>query len=155
MTLILLRDVFNWAASRLKLFEVRDKDVDRAIATFDRQLDLWVQYAREFAGETAHCPGAVLVSYLDWSRDADYRAGILARIGLPLRDNTADHVPAVGGGSSFDRTDFAGSAADMKTLERWVFLQEPRFAPVLGALQARRDVIEPLNARLFGQGWVL
>jgi len=154
---LLLRDFFNWAASRIKLFEYRKQDVDAVIQNFDRLIMLWLSYAREFSAETGflQVEDVVRVSYPRWAGDAEYRAYLLGRLGLPLRDNSNRVVPKVGGGSSFDTTTLSGQADKMAVGERWKYLRQDRFAPLRAAIRARRAEIEPLNHALFDQPWVI
>ena len=155
--ILLLRDFFNWASSRLKLFEYRKQDINAVIRNFDRLIGLWLSYAREFAGETRFLDSeeVVRIAYPRWAGDAEYRAHILGRLGLPLANNANDTVPAVGGGSSFDSTALSGQAGKMAVQDRWRYLLEDRFAPVIKSIQARRGDLEGRNQALFDQPWVL
>ncbi|WP_075219867.1 alpha/beta fold hydrolase [Acuticoccus yangtzensis] len=153
--ILLVRDFFNWAASRLRLYEVRNKDLGAAMANFDAMISLWATYAREYLGETRYLRDAVTISFTRWASDEAYRAALLEKIGLPVVDNSNHRVPDVGGGSSFDQTAFSGAAAEMATSERWRHLNHERYAPAVAVMKRRRKDIEPLNKAIFGADWVL
>lgn len=152
---LLFRDFFNWAASRIRLMEYRKKDIAPVIRDFNPLIDIWLLYAREFLAETDHLGDhdVVRVSYPRWSRDAEYRGYLLGRMGLPFHDNSNSKVPDVGGGSSFDKTSFSGSAVDMQTDQRWTYLLDDRFGPVRAAITARRAALEQYNHAAFGLEW--
>jgi hypothetical protein len=155
---LLLRDFFNWISSRLKLFDYRGKDTLKAAKNIDGLINLWLLYAREFAGETAYLGNSdiVKVAYPRWVDDAEYRAWILGAIGIPLNDNSNGYVPDVGGGSSFDLTIYSGSAGNMAVSERWeFFLNDERFTTARKRVQERRSEIELLNESIFRVPWVL
>lgn len=153
--ILLLRDFFNWAASRIRLKEYRNQDTAPLIADFSPLIKLWLNYAREFAGDTDYLADehVVKISYPRWTKDAEYRAWILGQLHVPLKDNRNDKVPDVGGGSSFDKDSFSGSGSQMKTDERWHYLLEPRFAPIRATIEAHREKIESYNYSLFGVEW--
>jgi hypothetical protein len=43
----------------------------------------------------------------------------------------------------------------MAVQERWHYLLEPQFAPVIEVIKANRTEIEALNSAIFGAPWVL
>ncbi|WP_187394084.1 hypothetical protein, partial [Oceaniovalibus sp. ACAM 378] len=152
---LLCRDFFNWAASRIRLMEYRKQDISSTVADFNPMIDLWLSYAREFVGDTDHLgtDGVVRISYPRWVNDPEYRAYLLGRMDLPLHDNSNGKVPDVGGGSSFDKITFSGSATTMKTDERWHYLLDDRFGPIRAIIQSRRAEIEEYNGRAFDMDW--
>jgi hypothetical protein len=112
---LILRDPFNWLASRLKI-GFRDVKGPRVRT----MIDLWLEYAREFLGETTLVPRpTVFVNYNRWFSDLQYRGQLAEELGVPLLDEGIGQVATHAGGSSFDGTAFAGRAQDMKVLERW------------------------------------
>jgi len=153
--ILLLRDFFNWAASRVKLMEFRGQNTALIIENFNPMIDLWISYSKEFSRVTCFIADHELVTiiYNRWVIDAEYRSYILGAIGLPLLDNSNNDVPDVGGGSSFDKTSFSGAAANMKTTERWTYLLDQRFQPVISAITSRRDDLEQYQLNLFGMKW--
>jgi hypothetical protein len=112
--ILLARDFFNWASSRLKLFEYRKQDVSAQIRNFAPLIALWISYAREFSGETDFLRGeeVVKISYSRWTQDRECRSYILGRLGLPLVNNSNDVVLAVGGGSIFRYYIFFGACRE-------------------------------------------
>src|SRR6185437_1850314 len=113
--LLLVRDFYNWIASRVRLLENKGKLPDDIFGKLDLQIRLWIMYAREFVGETRHLQSVetVPVRFDRWSDDEPYRLEILERLGIAVLNNTRSIVPKSGGGSSFDGTRFSGSAESM------------------------------------------
>jgi len=150
--LLILRDFYNWIASRVRLFEKKGfatNELSRAIVP---HVKLWIVYAREFIGETNFLGGGEVVplSFNRWLNDEDYRAHVLGRLRLPLRNNSRAHVPNVGGGSSFDETRFSGDAESMNLLGRWRHLEEPPYAAVLDTIEEHAETIDRYNSQIFG-----
>jgi hypothetical protein len=116
-TLLLLRDPYNWSASyKEKSKEPQDDSV---------WPELWMEYAREFTGRTNHlAPSPLRVNYNRWFRNLDYRKEISDALGLEFTDRNLEVVTDHAGGSSFDKTDFSGSAQEMKVMERWKMYQD-------------------------------
>lgn len=155
--ILLLRDFFNWVSSRLKLFDYRGQNTVNAALRIDTLIDLWLLYAREFLGATTHLgnTNVVKISYPRWAVDSEYRAWILGALGAPLKNNVNDHVPNVGGGSSFDTTTYSGRAGEMAIQNRWgFFLEDDRFGFARERVGERRAEIEPLNKEIFDAPWV-
>ena len=153
--ILLLRDFFNWVSSRLKLFEYRKQHLPDRAKTTNSLIDLWLRYAREFAGDTNYLlsdPEAevVKISYNRWIRDAEYRIELLRLIGTPVKKNDIGHVPDVGGGSSFDATAFSGKSSEMKVEERWKYLLGDEFTDVRKTILARKSSIDEYNTPIFG-----
>ena len=149
---LIFRDFYNWIASRVRLFEKKGfatADLSRAIVP---HIKLWIVYAKEFAGETSFLGsrGVVLLSFNSWFSDEAYRADVLARLRVPLKDNSRAHVPNVGGGSSFDEIRFSGEAQSMDLLDRWIHLEEPRYGAVLDVLDGYAETIDRYNSLIFG-----
>lgn len=110
--ILVLRDLHNFIASRLRAF-------DFIGYPFEDHAELWASHAREFAGETQLLPGVVKINFNTWVRQREYRAEISKLLGLQFTDAGLQHVPRIGGGSSFDGTDYDGRAQDMDVMNRW------------------------------------
>jgi len=110
---LILRDPFNLLASRYKKQYLSVKGAGSVV-------DLWLQYAREFVGETQYLKNPkVLINYNRWVVDRDYRQAIAQQLGLTFSDAGIDYVGSYGGGSSFDGMALRGQAAQMEVNQRW------------------------------------
>lgn len=94
---IILRDPYNWIASRIKLKQkIQDISVDNQI------IDLWKQYAREFLGETNILgEQKVCVNYNKFIIDQNYQKEICDMLGIAHEKMSLDHQLNFGFGSSF------------------------------------------------------
>jgi hypothetical protein len=116
--LLILRDPFNLFASRFKggMIDVKSKRLTA--------VDLWIQYAKEFLGETNHLnQKKILINYNQWVSDIDYRKKLSLRLGLLFSDTGLRKVASLGGGSSFDGQAMNGRGNQMSVLERWKHFQ--------------------------------
>ncbi|HTT96861.1 MAG TPA: hypothetical protein VMF58_02340 [Rhizomicrobium sp.] len=146
---LLLRDFYNWLASRIKLIEKRSGGgVDLARRTRS-MIRMWLAYAREFSGETVQLgEGLERISYGRWVSDESYAATVLERLGVPLLNIARSVVPKTGGGSSF-----GGEEADVKGLfERWKYLLVPDYDGVRAVVADFRKEIDAHNQNIFGFG---
>jgi len=150
--ILLLRDFYNWIASRVRLFENKGRATEDLAAKVEAQIRLWIMYAREFVEETKYLGehDTVPVRFDRWSNDDTYRLEILRRLGIPVLNNACSVVPRAGGGSSFDGTRFSGSAEEMDVLNRWRYLEAPEHGALLCLLSQRRTEIEEYNQKIFG-----
>jgi len=150
--LLLLRDFYNWIASRVRLLENKGRITDDILDKTDLSIRLWIMYAREFVGETKHLQSVetVPVRFDRWSDDEPYRLEILERLGIAARNNTRSIVPKAGGGSSFDGTRFSGDAESMDLQSRWKYLETPEYRPLLERIARRREKIDEYNRQIFG-----
>jgi hypothetical protein len=150
--ILLLRDFYNWIASRVRLFENKGRATEDLVPKIEAQIRLWIMYAREFVEETKHLGDhdTVPVRFDRWSNDDAYRLEILRRLNIPVLNNACSVVPRAGGGSSFDGTRFSGSAEEMDVLNRWRYLEAPEHGALLCLLSQRRREIEEYNQKIFG-----
>jgi len=150
--LLLVRDFYNWIASRIRLLQNKGMLTDDIFSRVDFQIRLWIMYAREFVGETQHLQSVETVSvrFDRWSDDEAYRLEILERLGIAVLNNTRSIVPKAGGGSSFDGTRFSGSAESMDLQNRWKSLETPEYRPLLQQIAERRAEIDEYNRQIFG-----
>ena len=149
---LVLRDPFNWLASRLKIGFLDIRGTDKRT-----MMDLWLDYAREFVGETNEVPGPkVCISYNRWFADESYRQQLAGELGIAYSESGLGDVAQQAGGSSFDGTEFQGRAQEMKVLERWqAFANDPTFRalcsdPVVHAYSERIFGVIPGTERLLG-----
>lgn len=158
-----LRDPFNWIASRLKLFtkegaEYHNRKEPGCIERWKRMADMYL------GGRVRTANGVVeaVVLYDRWFSDTDYRREMADVLGLPQYHKGVNKVGQGGGGSSFDGVSYDGRAAKMDVLNRWTrYASDPDFTELFirdkgirerfegiygrGALVERMRVIDPSN----------
>ncbi len=152
LRLLILRDFWNWMASRAKQFINRGVgEPEKLVRALTHEAAMWKQYAREFEGKTRliEREGFVGVNYNDWVASPDTRQRLLAALGLEVRSLSIDYVPNLGLGSSFDGTAYSGQAAGMDVGGRWKYLTaEPLLQGLLATWRADEELLA-LNERLF------
>lgn len=130
--IIVLRDPYNNYASRLQ-FKIRN--LNKIINWMD--FNLWIQFAKEFIGETNFIGNNCLkINYNEWFKNIEYRRSIGKKICSHFKteyfDNDIEAVRGFGGGSSFDGLRFNGKASKMKVLERWkTLIHHKQFEPII------------------------
>jgi hypothetical protein len=137
---LILRDPFNLFASRIKQnFQATKRKKVSMVA-------LWLEYAREFVGETHYLPGVICLNYNRWFADVDYRRALAAQLGLVFSDAGLSEVLSLGAGSSFDGTRLNGQARAMDVTNRWrVFADDPDFRRIF-----QNDEIWHYSEQIFG-----
>ena len=95
---IIYRSFLNWSASLLAKIK-KNKD----FGTTDRLRIMTVAFSTYVQGldRIAESKELVAICYDDWMISEVYRAGILKKLGLPVRDLSRGKVQRYGGGSSF------------------------------------------------------
>ncbi len=140
---VIVRNPYNLFASRFRLHERRGWQRSYG----EGGVPMWVGYAQAALGETQPLPGATFVLYDRWVSEEHYRAQIAEVLGLTFTDAGRDQVADYGGGSSFDRLSFDGSASRMDVLRRWEhFRDEPLLRRLADNPEVRR-----LSGALFGE----
>ncbi len=124
---IILRDPFNLIASRLKQGYLKVKAPEQTI------INLWLEYAKEFLGETQYLKNNKLcINYNRWFIDYKYRQQLATKLKLEFTDTGINEVKPQGGGSSFEGLKLNGKANEMKVLDRWKnFVYHPLYREVL------------------------
>ncbi|MGB7058217.1 MAG: hypothetical protein WBD58_10980 [Geitlerinemataceae cyanobacterium] len=111
---LILRDPFNLIASRLKY--------DRRLMKITKTpiVDRWVEYAREFLGETQYLKHhKICINYNRWFQDVEYRQHLADRLKLKFTDARIDRMSYHGGGSSFEGRKLDGNATQLDVINRW------------------------------------
>lgn len=121
--LLILRDPFNLFASRLK------NDYLDVAAPGKSMVELWLDYAKEFVGETNYLThNKLCVNYNQWANDVAYRQQVAEQLGLQFTDAGINKVGSWGGGSSFEGQEFCDRAHKMDVTNRWKhFLDDERY----------------------------
>ena len=150
--LIILRDPFNLFASRLRASRRNNTeagyiDFMKVKSRAHSLPQLWVDYAREYLGETQYLQNIrVPVNYNQWVIDIHYRRQIAEALDLEFTDSGMDDVMTNGGGSSFEGTELQGKASKMAVLERWKnFQNDPEFKALI-----RNDALLTYSDSIFG-----
>ncbi len=99
--ILLLRDPYNMAASRIK-------------AGRNSELDTWIHHAQAFLDTT----NIVCINFNKWFTDVSYRCDISQQLDIAPNKHISSISPH-GRGSSFDGRKYQGRAQDMDLLNRW------------------------------------
>lgn len=143
---LIYRGFLNWVASLLKKMQGNASySLLRRNAVLLQAIDFYGLLLRQ-VGQADEL-GFTCICYDDWVKDENYRAKILAQLGLPVRDNTLGQVQSYGGGSSFQKQ--VESADELEVSRRWHQMAEDQeFAAVL-QLSAHDTVLTSRLERLF------
>ena len=146
LSILIVRDPYNLFASRIRAaklnllaFSIPPSPV------FNRMIDLWKAYARQFLAQTDDGPD-VPVYYNRWIASAAYRRKIADRLGIRNSDAGLDVVPDQAGGSSFDGVGFYARGRQMDVLDR-VDCLTPEEREYF-AIVERDDEVRALHARI-------
>jgi hypothetical protein len=139
---LILRDPFNLFASRL-----RSGRTEMSGSKLKSLLDVWIEYAREYLGETNYLQNEkVLVNFNKWFAERDYRKSLAEKLGLDFSDQAVNQVTSFGRGSSFDGTKFDGNPQKMDLLGRWRTLSEnPEYLQLV-----RNEEVRLYSEMIFG-----
>ena len=111
---ILMRDPYNWIASRLKGFQgIHPKEKYKVT---DDPIGMWKIHAQCCINNTE---GYIPILYNQWFTSQQYRIELSQRLGLEHTDKGLEYVPSSGGGSSFDGRNYHMSAQQMNVIDRW------------------------------------
>lgn len=149
--ILILRDPFNFFASRIKLEEygIRSMSihvVDEKSKKF--MIKFWKRYAKEYLGYTNYLKhNKVVISYNKWFTDENYKKSLAKKLGLKYKYLEDKYVSKYGPGSSFDRRKFDGQAGKMKVLERWKAFKD---FPFYRSIFEDKELIE-LSEKIFGR----
>ncbi|SEP14613.1 hypothetical protein SAMN04490248_12918 [Salinihabitans flavidus] len=114
--LILYRNFMNWSASLLKKLQGNARyGFTSRMRVMINALDKYRQ-GLELASDP-QLSKVLPVCYDSWLASETYRARVLGRLELPLRDNSLGDVQSYGGGSSFQKD--AAAPDQLATSERW------------------------------------
>jgi hypothetical protein len=151
-SIIVLRDPFNWIASRIK----------NSFAVSPSILQAWKSQVTDALGRTRYLsPASCTINYNRWLVDTSYRRDISLRLGLGPSDHGLRDVGSFGEGSSFDGRSYDGRADEMNVRDRWRHYRDDAsfraiFAadPELGQLSEEFFDFNPLKcARTHARDW--
>ena len=134
---LVYRSFLNWAASLTKKLEPNaDYSVTRRISVILRGVDLY----SDLLGQVIEGGSAVSICYDRWVEDDAYRAGLLAQLGLEVRDNSRGPVTRYGGGSSFQKG--VSQSAELATDRRYAeMIRDPLYQAVLQVAARDADLV--------------
>jgi hypothetical protein len=145
--ILLLRDPFNLIASCLQRDLNQGQNEENLQDRYLRLKSLWIEYAREFIGETNYLlSNKTVISFNSWKADKAYRRQLAENLGLEFTDAAVDEVLPVGGGSSFDERQFDGAGGSMELGKRWCRFRTNVFYRNL----LRDGTLWKLSKRIFG-----
>jgi hypothetical protein len=125
--LLILRDPFNLFASMLRW--MRGKMFAPDIEELRRLPQLWIQYAKEYLGDSNYLSDKVTVSFNEWFQSRACRDQMALRFGFLNEDRGLQEVAKWGPstwGDSFDGMKYDGQAQSMKVFDRWRQYAEDR-----------------------------
>jgi len=148
--IVIIRDWYNMAASRLKSIELamcRREPLQLHRLGWAALAEAWKSHARAAlqADLSLH-----FVQYNQWLTDPAYRVRKAQDFGLANSDSSLLTVPKFGNGSSFDGLAYDGTGSSMNVLRRWDNLP-PQCVGELLAVSDDPEINE-LNVILFGFG---
>jgi hypothetical protein len=110
---IIYRSFLNWSASLLAKIKK-----NKGFGATDHLRIMTVAFSTYIQGldRIAEAKELVAICYDDWVTSEDYRADILRKLGLPVRDLSRGKVQRYGGGSSFQGK--VGSAEELNSTSR-------------------------------------
>lgn len=154
--IIVIRDVLNWLASRIRYKMKRSSNYDPSEihSWMDDHTDIWKSHAREALGRTNYISHPditkVVVRFNDWVRSDNHRNLILYMLGVRLLSEDTGYIVNVSGGSSFDGRTYQGRADEMEIENRYKFLEEDkRFQSILEHVHDDKELMQ-LNRDVFG-----
>jgi hypothetical protein len=113
---IVLRDPYNWLASRYR----GEFPIDETV------IESWCSQCREALRETEQLANPLIVNYDRWFTDPGYRQQLSEREGLPGEEPGVGEITNFGGGSSFTGLEFRDQAKRMDVLHRWKHFEDDR-----------------------------
>ena len=122
-TVLVIRDIFNWAASRLKGHE-------RGMSPGHCNIENYMTFIDEALNITELIePPPALILFNKWVTFSTYRISCGRKLGLKGDyDLPYQKIPHAGGGSSFDEFEFDGIASAMNINMRW---EEMKHHPIM------------------------
>jgi len=114
--LVVIRDPYNWLASRLKKRDVLYYAfTENTIPRYKRLI--------EYATRNDLPSNVICVNYNRWFSEKIYRQEIIESCGLVFTDQGINQIPEFGNGSSFTECKYDGKAQEMKVLSRWKLMK--------------------------------
>jgi len=126
INILIIRDPYNLISSRIRKShkvnspKIYPRNFDPSMR---RIVTRWKEHAKEYLGDSNNLQNKVCVFYNNWFSDIDYRRILCQQLQLgEFTDAGFNIVSKIGGGSSFDGTDFDGGNGRMEVLKRYLQL---------------------------------
>ena len=123
--LLITRSFVNWLPSFIRLMRAMMPAAEPEALAISAGVIFEISRYKDHllaAQASNHC----VVSYDSWFSQPAYRCKLLAKLGLPVVDNSLGSVQTYGGGSSFSKFTVAAPALEVKT--RWRSMADDPFA---------------------------
>lgn len=139
INILILRDVFNLFASRLKMpFKPKRMENNEKVA------ENWLIHAKEFITSNL-LTNTIKINYNKWFTNLEYRKNLSLSLNLNFTDEGLKEVPNYGNGSSFDCLSYNNKAQEMKVNKRFEeFLNKKEYLRLFN-----KEVLET-NKEIFG-----
>lgn len=115
--ILVLRDPYNFLASRIRSFDVFPKNIQDMQS--GETINKWKEHAKEFLRITRKLENVILVNYNQWVKNNSYRTDLAEQLKIKFTDRGFDEVANFGFGSSFDKLQYKQQAKKMRVLERY------------------------------------
>lgn len=112
--IIVMRDPYNWMASRYKAWKERKID---SYGNHAKGIEEYKEHLAEFLNPTVLPKDTIPVNFNYWFMHKDYRESISEELGLEFTDAGLEYVENAG--SSFDLFNFQKNGQSMKVLTRY------------------------------------
>jgi len=122
--ILVLRDPWNWLASRLKMGGSVVKELDKKINYYNKQCEFALKLKTY-----KYAPSTIIINYNMWFTDIKYRKRLAQVLNLNTgaENNGLNILSTRGGGSSFDKLKYTDKAQDMSVLNRWKYYSKSEF----------------------------
>ncbi len=146
MNVLLLRDPFNWTASRIQSQLIkRPQFKDKSLAT---AMPFFKMYAYEFINQTNYLDSKVSINYNKWNSNTDYRSDLTTELfQIPFTDRNFNVMSREGGGSSFDPKNIDPNLLHDHVMNRWQSMVEND--DYRNVFAGQQEVFD-LTSRIFG-----
>lgn len=137
VNVIVLRDAFNFMASRYKRNQQTEHDM------IGRALHDWKIHAKEFLGYTHNLDNLICINFNKWVYSISYKKKIAKKLNMPYSEKGFYEVPKYGNGSSFSGLNYLKSR---DVLHRWkIYANDINFQNLFDSESLS------LNKKIFGK----
>lgn len=159
--ILVLRDPFNYFASRMKLegMGLLDPNIrTRLVNKKSRNIltHLWKDYAKEYFGKTDYLKNnKIVINFNKWSEDQSYRKELARKLHLKFSDRRMNKMTRAGPGSSFDKLKYVNDGGKMKVLERWKVMKNYPFYRAVFKDKGLVNLSNKIFGKIEGTGIIL
>lgn len=122
--ILVIRDPWNWLASRIKMGGSVLKELPNKINYYNKHCEFALK-----SKTYKYAKNVIVINYNDWFSDVDYRSYLSEKLNLEPNNgyNGMNILSTRGGGSSFDNLKYQNKAQKMNVLNRWKFYKDSEF----------------------------